>query len=420
MSRAAHRFNLAPMKPGADTGKSERITVLLLALLGAAHVFVFSAAFPFFSVNDEQAHFDLVMRYAKAEPPRGLSHTDEAALPFIVWFSSAEYLSTPKSQPGGHFAPPPWTLPAGEAARRLAPRARFWRDTVMNHEASQPPLYYALAAGWWKIGGLLPMSDGDRLLWLRLLNAVFLAALVWLAALAARNVFPENKFIRLAVPALTAFFPQSVFYAVNNDIASPLAFGAAFVLLLKFRGMETPTAKIGAATGLALAAAFLAKTSNLPLLAVAGFFLALKIFSLARRGKLRASFPALLVLFVTAALPAAGWMAWCKMNFGDLTGSNLKIQFLGWTEKPMAEWFHHPVFSGAGFWFFVKQNVATFWQGEELWHREPLAIPAVDLVYVALTLGALALTLAALLGRPPAFAAKQSAAQPRPQPCSRA
>ena len=43
-------------------------------------------------------------------------------------------------------------------------------------------------------------------------------------------------------------------------------------------------------------------------------------------------------------------------------------------------------------------------------NRQPLAIPAVDSVYVVLTLGALAFTLAALLRRPPQFSTPQRAA----------
>jgi hypothetical protein len=106
----------------------------------------------------------------------------------------------------------------------------------------------------------------------------------------------------------------------------------------------------------------------------------------------------------------AAWMIWCKINFGDLTGATLKIQFLGWTRQPFSEWFHHPIFTAPGFWYFLKGNLATFWQGELLWQRQPLAIPAVDSVYLVLTLGAFAVTLAALLRRPSPFSPPQRAA----------
>ena len=104
-----------------------------------------------------------------------------------------------------------------------------------------------------------------------------------------------------------------------------------------------------------------------------------------------------------------GWFG-AKSILGTSPGHVLKIQFLGWTNKPFAEWFHHPIFTASGFWYFLKGNLSTFWQGELLWQRQPLAIPAVDSVYVVLTLGAFAFTLAALLRRPSPFTTPQRAA----------
>ena len=76
--------------------------------------------------------------------------------------------------------------------------------------------------------------DGIQLLyWMRFLNVPLVAVMVWLGWLAARTTFPENRFIRLAVPALIAVLPQTTFYAINNDILTPLTFGAAFVLLVR-------------------------------------------------------------------------------------------------------------------------------------------------------------------------------------------
>jgi len=397
-------------EPDVKTDTNERKFVLLLCLLAAAHVFVFSAAFPFFNVVDEQDHLDLVMRYSRGDLPRALVPPCDDALPYIAIFGTTEYLWAPESQPGGHFATPPWKLPMAEVQAKLLGREVTWKTTVKNHEASQPPLYYAAAGLWWRFWEHCGFVDGPLLYLARFFNVLAILPLVWLGWFAARKIFPENLFIRVAVPALIAFLPQTMFYAINNDIFSPLTFGLVFVLLLIFWDAENLSPRLAAALGLALAATFLTKISNLPLLAVAGIFLSFKIAGLLRQQKLRVSSPPLLVLLLCAALPMAAWMVWCKINFGDFTGSNLKIQFLGWTHKPFAEWFHHPIFSAHGFWFFVKRNLATFWQGEFLWRRQPLAIPAVDSAYVVLTLGALAFTLAALLRRPPPFITAQRAA----------
>jgi len=389
----------APTNPASET--RERKIILFLCLVAAAHVFIFSAAFPFFNVVDEQVHLDLVVRYSQADIPRALTPPAAEALPFIAIYGTPEYLWTPASQPGGKIPPPPWQQPFDTVREKLLAKEAGYQAVFKNHEASQPPLYYSVAGAWWRLGKILGLAGGRLLYWLRFLNVPVIVVLVWLGWVAARKVFPADFFIRLTVPALIAVLPQTAFYSIQNDVLSPLTFGAAFVLLLKFWDAEIPAGRLAATTGLALAATFLTKMSNLPLLAVTGLFIALKIFRLAQSKKIRAAAPALAVLLACAALPMAAWLTWCKINFGDFTGSVLKIHFLGWTHKPLADWFHHPIFSPAGFWFFLSKNLATFWQGEFLWQRQPLALPAVDLFYVGLTLVVLAFAFAGIWCRPP-------------------
>ena len=237
------------------------------------------------------------------------------------------------------------------------------------------------------------------LYWLRFLNIFFVAAFVWLGYFTARTIFPEKKFLRLGVPALLAFMPQSAFYSIQNDVPSPLCFGAAFILLLKFSSAETPGVRLGTATGLALAATLLTKMSNLPLLAVSVAFITLKIFRLAKAGKLRAAAPSILALALCAGLPMAVWMAWCKYNFGDLTGSQLKIHFLGWTLKPLGDWWHHPIFTPAGFSTFISDLTAAFWRGEIRWHRNLQTTWLVDSIYTFSTICFVGVTAISLLRR---------------------
>jgi hypothetical protein len=233
------------------------------------------------------------------------------------------------------------------------------------------------------------------------------AALVWLGFVAARLVFPERKFLQFAVPALLAFLPQSAFYSIQNDVLSPLCFGAAFICAIKFMRAETPDLRLGAVTGLAFAATFLAKITNLPLLAMSALAVAYKIIQLARAGKLRAAAPAALVLVGCAALPIAGWLAWCKHVFGNFTGSAAKVALLNWTLKPFGEWWHHPIFTPHGLWIFISGLLATFWQGELEWHRQPLAWPLVDLIYALASIGLIGVAGVTLLSRSAAATASQ-------------
>ena len=205
--------------------------------------------------------------------------------------------------------------------------------------------------------------------------------------------------MRLGVPALIAFLPQTVFYSIDNDVLSPICFGAAFIGLIKFWRAETPMVLLGAGTGLALAATFLTKISNLPLLAVSGVWAAVKIVQLARSGKWRAAWASLLSLALCFLLPVALWMAWARYNFGDYTGTAMKIGIssLGWTYKPMMTWWQHPIFTPHGFWTFISGLLARLWRGEFAWHLAPLAAAPVDLFYILLSLALIGVALVSLL-----------------------
>jgi hypothetical protein len=380
----------------AQPEPNERKWILLLCLLAAVHVFIFSAAFPFFNNVDEQAHFDLVVKYSHGHIPRRLEPMSAESAQYIVTYSTLEYLGDFHGEP---VPPPPWTQPPEKARQKLFADEAVWKK-VISWEAAQQPLYYVLAGAWWNLGQWLGFEGGHLLYWLRFLNVFFIVALVWLGHVATRLIFPGGKFLRLGVPALIAFIPQTAFYSIQNDVLSPLCFGAAFVLLIKFLRAENPGVGPGILTGLALAATFLAKTSNLPLLAVSAAAILFKAVQLAKAGKFRATAPALSALTLCAGLPMIGWLAWTKYAFGDFTGSASKIALLNWTRKPFAEWWHHPIYSPHGLWTFLSGLMATFWQGEFLWHRAPLTLPVVDLFYAISSLG---LIIAALIFLAPRF-----------------
>jgi len=392
--------------PAAISASRERVLLFLLGCVAAVHVFIFSAAFPFFNNVDEQIHFDLAVKYSQGHAPRSLEPISVEAVPYTVLYGSPEYVGIPASFPNGQFPPPLWTQTLDSIRQTLVTKTAAWNN-VINHEASQPPLYYALAGLWWRLGRELGFQDGLLLYWLRFLNVFFVAALVGLGYVAARLVFPERIFVRLGVPALLAFFPQTVFYSIQNDVLSPICFGAAFICLMKFLRADTPGVRLGAVTGLTLAATYLTKISNLPLLAVSGAVVLFQILRLAKTDKLRAAFPALAALALCAGLPIGGWLAWTKWHFGDFTGTAAKIQFLGWTHKPFSEWWHHPIFLPHGLWTFFSTLLATFWQGEFLWHRQPLASPVVNAIYAILSVGFVGMAVGSLLSRSTAVTGPQ-------------
>jgi hypothetical protein len=145
--------------------------------------------------------------------------------------------------------------------------------------------------------------------------------------------------------------------------------------------VDSPSRRVSAIAGLAVAASALTKASNLPLVAAAAAVVMLKAWRLAKAGKLRAAAPRLAMVGYCVALPIGAWFIWNRFTFGDFTGSATKIDLLGWTRKPLGEWWHHPLFTPHGAWTFGAELLASFWRGEGVWHGQRLASPAADLFY---------------------------------------
>jgi len=76
--------------------RNEHLLILLFCVAAALRVFIFSAAFPFFSNIDEDLHFDLIMQYSHAHIPRSFDRLKEETLNWIVPYASPEFLSPPE------------------------------------------------------------------------------------------------------------------------------------------------------------------------------------------------------------------------------------------------------------------------------------------------------------------------------------
>jgi len=357
---------MAPGESKTFVAANERVLILLLCVASALRVFIFSAAFPFFSNIDEDLHFDLITQYSHAQVPRGFDRLKEETLNWIVPYASPEFLSPPERFPDGKFPLPLWKEPWSKVEPEIAATRAAWSREI-NFESSQPPLYYALAGLWWWVGKHIGLIGIESLYWIRFLNVALMAIVVWLGYVAARTIAPERLDVRIGVPLLLAFIPQNVFYAINNDVLSPLCFGALFLCLLQWLRTNAPSPLLGAVTGVAIATTYLTKLSNLPLIVVAVAVILARLVAIIRRTP-RTGLIALAALLLCAAAPIASWMVWLKLQFGDVTGSLAKIAFLDWTRKPFAEWWQHPIFNPAGLWVFWSDLIASFWRGEVEWH----------------------------------------------------
>ena len=365
--------------------RTERLLASLFCALAAVRVFIFCAAFPFFNNTDEQAHFDLVLKYSHGHLPRGMENFSPESIPYLAACSSPEFFFGPEHFPDRHF-PLPTNNRTPEA---LAQAQQLWGNAV-NAEAWQPPLYYTGSALWLKLGQGFGFNEAHLLYWLRFLNVILSAVLVWLGFLAARECFPEQAELRLCVPLLIAFMPQDMFYGIGNDTLSPICFGAAFILLIRWLKIDIPSNRLALGLGLALSATYLTKLSNIPLFAVALLAIALKVVAINRFGKLHRALPALGILVACLCIPIASWMIWMQQSFGDLTGSTAHIQLSGWSRQRFFEWWQHPIFTLRGGSTFVSELFANLWRGEFIWHGKRLAFELMDYFYVFSSLTLLA------------------------------
>lgn len=385
--------------------KHERKIVFLFCLIAGIHVFIFSAAFPFFNVVDERQHFDVVEKYAHGHLPRGLEPESTETRQYFKTYGSWEFVWPPGYFAGGQYPVPKWKQSLEKKNVQGNSRADFWIKAVNsikswpNYESPEQPLYYTLAALWWHVGKGIGLTGGYFLYWIRFLNILFIPALVWIGYTATKIAAPEIHFLRLGVPALLAFFPQTVFYSVENDVLSPISFGLAFICLILFFRAENPRVKLGATTGLALAATFLTKMSNLPLLVVSAGVIAIKILQLIKMKKWRSSLPVFFTMALCAGLPAICWLAWSKYAFGDFLGSAEKIHYFNWSHKPFMEWWHHPIFTLNGLWTFISGLLVKFWQGEFWWHGQPLNLAVPDAFYVISSICFVALAAASFFSK---------------------
>ena len=369
--------------------------VIGFCVFAAVRVLLLSAAFPFFNNVDERRHFDLVIKYAEGHVPCGVELIAPATLPYLSHYASPEFLSAPEDFEGGYFGPM-WKHPVEEVAPTIARIEEIWGRTA-NQESSQPPLYYVLTAAWFHAGQWIGVKDGGALYWVRFLNVALMAALIWLAYLAAKLIFPDQVKLRLGVPLLIAAMPQDAFYGINNDVLSPICFGLVFVCLIRWFSQDKPSLSLGSVTGLSIAAAYLTKVSNLPLIFVAVGAILWWCIIEARSGRLRAATSSLSALGVCAATPIVAWLLWMKTHFGDFTGATSKAQLLGWTTKPFLEWWSHPIFSAAGLWTFLSELIASFWRGEFMWHARTIGYNGLDFFYVFSSLGLLLIAVISLV-----------------------
>ncbi len=381
--RGASRDDSAAEKGGGSGSPASirsREGRLICALVAAAglRTLLLALAFPFFANVDEHRHVDMALKYARGYVPRPGDDAYEPAMgALLAVYGSPEYHAEGRSDRA--VAPPVWEAPPSVLVDRVR-RNEQLLSRGPNLEAFQSPGYYAPAGAWLALGRMLGLGPGRDLYWLRALNAVAAAALVLASWSLLREPYREEPLVRLGVPILLACFPLDTLYYATSDALSPLTAGLCFLLTARLASQPDRGAAAYAAVGALAAAAVLVKYTNIAVLvplAVVSVRLALRHPELGRR---------LLWLWGVGGLPIGLWLLRNLLLFGSLTATERKLEIMGWGRKPFAEWGDHPLFTASGLATFVRDLVPLFWRGELVWHREVLAWPPADALYLISTL----------------------------------
>lgn len=331
---------LCPTDQRVGASRSRAVGGRLLLVLVAVYVLkqLFAvAAFPAFSGHDELAHMAYVGILA-----------DEGRLPLLPdldeWRSarSAAASADDRLLPGDDLPNElyPWCSYAldwycepdhsrwGDDPPRVVTVRMQYYPSGFVYTANHPPLYYALAAPIYKLADSWgPLVQQYAL---RVAAIPFGVAVVVLAWLLARTLFPGDAFLAVTVPAFVAFQPQISYEAamVNNDIVAIAGF--ALVLWLVAIGVRDRfPARVSVAVGIAFGLSLLAKGTSLMAGPVIALAVVLAFGWRDWRGIMRAG----LLCGLPALVMIAPWWLFMLRTYGNLDAFE-QVAALQWWSQP--------------------------------------------------------------------------------------
>jgi hypothetical protein len=363
--------------PSRPRGREGALAVAL-ATFAALRIGVFAAAFPFFSNVDEHRHVDMVLKYGRGYMPAPGADGYESEMPMLLGiYGSPEYHMPLEAAE----EPVRWERSSEKKRNSIRYNERFLEGRS-NLEAFGPPLYYAAAGLWLRVGRALDLERGPLLYWVRALNALVYFVLVLGSYWFLRTWYPQDGFMRLGVPVLLSVFPQDALYYVTRDALSPAMGAAGLFGAVAIVRAKTARPELYALVGIVGAAAFLSKYSNAP---VVGLYGLATLAALLRRDADRPLLK-LLLLWALVLIPIGIWLARNQLLFGELLATGGKVDRLGWSRKGIGEYWSHPIFTLGGASIFVRELITTFWRGELAWYRQTLVSAGADWFYTVSSL----------------------------------
>ncbi len=361
--------------------------IIFFCVIASLRVAIYLSAFPPFNNMDEGNHFDLVIKYYKANFPDTLEPLSGMTLHYMTGCLSTEYAVWPQD-PAKRSHPLFKDLTTAQAKKDYKDYKEWWQSqSLLNYESGLGPVYYLIAGLWTNIALNLRLFDENScmlLYWIRGLNIFFIAILVWVSYLIVLEMFPQKKVLVIGLPLLVSILPQDTFYSIQNDVLSPVCYAITLLTLLPFFKSEPVSYRQALYTGFMLSLTVLVKTSSLPLLPLVLIFVLTKLLRDIRQYGFTQNIKKTYSLFyLSALLPLSLWFARNMFTFGDLTASQSKIEYLHWSYKPVSEWLNTSFFTAEGLYSFYTEIMVSFWRGELVWSSKRLASPMADLFYLA-------------------------------------
>jgi hypothetical protein len=358
--------------------KHEQKIIIIICALAAIRLFIFCAAFPFPNSTDEAAHLDTIYKYSRGyQPGKELPNYDFEPTAIMVLYRSPEFLTIRNIS---ERYSPTWCFPK-EVIDNAYEQAIRDETNTQNVEAFSPPVYYAIAAIWYKVGKFFSIQGLYFLYWIRFFNLIPYVVLIFLAYSFTKKFYPENSFLHIGVPLMVAFMPQDVLYGINREVISPTFATLSLYMNLSIYRENSKGYAYYALSGLVTALTFLTDISNFVFVALLIIIIFLKLRETQSSDEFKTVSTKGSLMFVTMMLPILVWLLRNYLVVGDLTASNPKSEYLGWTIKPFSQMLDHPIFTVEGIVYFFSVLIKSFWRGEYYWYLEVMTVKGVDMLY---------------------------------------
>jgi 4-amino-4-deoxy-L-arabinose transferase-like glycosyltransferase len=246
---------------GGGVAMRYRRDLLLVAALSTAVGACWAGVTPAFEKTDETAHFAYVQAFAElGHPPTQFADTGLLSGRLTCWYNGLEIL---------HYRffdeeRPPWAASVRHSLDRTCAGLSPRYDGAM-YVALQPPAYYALAAGAYKLAGGFALPT--QLLFARLVSVLLMAMTAAMTFLLVRELIPESLWPARAAALALVLQPVFVFNesGVNPD-ALNVAVATAIALLGARAWRKGLTARRALALGAVIGVGLVGKTNFLALL----------------------------------------------------------------------------------------------------------------------------------------------------------